>query len=249
MNNLEKSLLKNPILSALVIVIFCIVAIVYIPPLFVSVLFIIYKCEWIDKIGVTRKFRDWPKKWWVASIPMSLLAILNLTSVDSSLIVFDIEKLASWIFVNLTTGIFEELLLRGFCFYLFLKAWSHKNNAIFKSAIAQAIIFGFAHLINLTIAEPLDVFAQVIYATLFGIGFSGLIAFTKSLWLPIFIHTLINAASGFGFYFIPDVEMDPTGLSAYIVGIIVISLLCAIPGLFLLKSANKKLSLENNIHH
>jgi membrane protease YdiL (CAAX protease family) len=266
MNKLEKNLLKKPLTSALTIVLICIIAIVYIHPIFLSVedqfnkdiahsiiqlmlsglvFAIVYKCGWIEEIGLTEKYKNWPKKWWVATIPMSLLALINLISIDSSLIVFDIEKLTRLIFVNFTTGFFEELLLRGFCFYLLFKAWEHKPNGLFKAAIAQAVIFGLAHLINLTIASPLDVISQVIYATLFGIGFAGLIAFTRSLWLPIWIHTLINTASGFGFYFIPDVVIEPTNLGTYIVGIIAISLFCAIPGLFLLRSANRKVANKN----
>jgi membrane protease YdiL (CAAX protease family) len=262
MTTLEKTLTKFPMTSVITFVIICISAIVFIPPLFISVdkpfdkdiahsiiqlmlsgfvLSIIYKCKWINKIGLTTRMKQWPSRWWIAAIPMSLLAILNLISIDSSLLVFDIEKLISWIFVNFTTGIFEELLLRGLCFYLLFTAWQHKSNALYKAAIAQAIIFGLAHIVNLTVADPLDVYAQVVYATLFGIGFAGLLAYTKSLWLPICIHTLINAASGFGFYFIPNLVLDHVDVSSYVAGIIVISILCAIPGLFLLKSANKKL--------
>ena len=265
MTTLEKSLLNFPITSVIAMVIICITAIVFIPPLFISVdnqfdkdiahsiiqlvltggvFAIIYKCNWIKNIGLTTKFKNWPSRWWLVSIPMSLLALLNVISIDSSLLVFDIGKLTRWMFVNFTTGLFEELLLRGFCFYLLFTAWKHKSNALFKAAIAQAVIFGAAHIVNLTIAEPLDVYAQVIYATLFGIGFAGLLVYTQSIWLPLFIHSIINAASGFGFYFIPGLVIESSDASSYVVGIVIIFLLCGLPGLFLLKNANKKLALN-----
>jgi membrane protease YdiL (CAAX protease family) len=263
MSKLEKSLLKFPILSVIAMVVFCIAALVFIPPLFIStdnifdkdiahsiiqlvlcgfILTIIHKFGWTNKTGITTKFKHWPKRWWIAPLPMALLALLNVVGLDSALLVFDINKLFSWLFVNITTGIFEELLLRGLCFYLLLNAWQHKNNALFKAAIAQAVIFGSAHLINLTIAAPLDVFAQVTYATLFGIGFAGLLTNTKSLWLPIGIHALINAASGFAIYFIPNVVVPSVDLTAYIVGIVIISIFCTVPGLYLLRNANRKMT-------
>ncbi len=262
MNRLKESLLKFPVTSVISLVVFCIAALVFIPPLFIStdnrfgkdiahsiiqlvlcgIIFTsIHKFGWTNKTGITTKFKDWPKKWWITALPMALLALLNVLGLDSTLLVFDSEKLLSWLFVNVTTGIFEELLLRGLCFYVLLNAWQHKNSALFKAAIAQAVIFGAAHLINLTVAAPLDVFAQVTYATLFGIGFAGLLTHTKSLWLPIGIHTLINATSGFAIYFIPNVVASSVDLTAYIVGIVIISICCTVPGLYLLRNANRKM--------
>jgi membrane protease YdiL (CAAX protease family) len=200
---------------------------------------LLYKGNQLKAVGFSVPFREWHPNWWRAAIPISLIGIINLLSINWPLITFDGVRIAGWLFNNLTTGVFEELLLRGICFHLIYTAWKHRKNGLIKAALAQALIFGIAHLVNLKENPTIDVAAQVIYATLLGIGFAGIVAYSKSLWPAIGIHSIINAMGDINGLFIDGYVASSGNAANYAVAIIVIFLVATLPGLYMLRQAQR----------
>jgi membrane protease YdiL (CAAX protease family) len=119
-----------------------------------------------------------------------------------------------------------------------LKAWGSTKKGVYKAALFQAVVFGFAHLVNLYDTPALDVIAQVIFATLIGIGFAGLVYLTRSLWPAILVHTAINSAGTVNQYLVPGIsDFQSPGLSGYLVIIVIFFVLSVIPGLMYLRTS------------
>lgn len=203
--------------------------------------FALIKLRWATDAGITR--RPWRPHWWLAMLPMLLLLPINLSSIDWSALVFTPSATIAWLGFNVSVGIFEEVLLRGFCFCLLYKAWQHRKNGLLEAAIAQAVIFGLLHLINLANNPALDTISQVIYATLLGVGFAGLAAYSRSIWPGVIVHSLINLAGSLN-DLNPNAGENGGSLIGYLFAIIVISLVSTLPGLWQLRKA--PLTLADN---
>ena len=207
-------------------------------------IFIILHCNWLQGSQLNTPFKQWQPKWWLATLPMALIALLNVTSVDWSLLTFSTTNTLAWLYTNISTGLFEEIMLRGVCFYVLYQAWQNKSNGLVKAALCQALIFGLAHYVNLTKAPFAEVSIQVTYATLIGIGFAGLVAYTRSLWPAIIVHSLINSLSSMNIFFQQDFTAEPMNMTNYLVVIVIIGLLAALPGYLLLKKKQSQLPLS-----
>jgi membrane protease YdiL (CAAX protease family) len=211
----------------------------------IAMLFMLIKFNWLKNSLLVTPIKKWHSKWWLASLPMALIASLNLLSIDFSLLRFDAINFIGWIYTNISTGLFEEILLRGVCFYVLYSAWKDRKNGLMRAAICQALIFGFAHYVNLTKAPFLEVSVQVTYATLIGIGFAGLVAYSRSLWPAIVLHSIINACGSISVFFQPNYVAADMLLSNYAMAIVIITLTCALPGYFLLKKVTTQFSNAN----
>lgn len=210
-----------------------------------ALLFMLIKFNWLKSSLITIPFKDWHSKWWLASLPMLLIAVLNLVSLDWSLLEFNSIKFLGWMYTNISTGLFEEILLRGVCLSVLYSAWKHKEKGLMYAAICQAVIFGLAHYVNLTKAPFLEVSVQVAYATLIGIGFAGLVAYSRSLWPAIALHSIINACGSINNFFQPNFIATDMSFINYAIIIVIIALICALPGVILLRKRQSQLSLQN----
>lgn len=200
-----------------------------------SLVVLIVKFNWKEETLLTTPYRNWHRKWVLVSIPMILIAALNLTSIEWQILDVTLFRTMGWLYTNISTGIFEEVLLRGICFYVLYTAWKDQKNGLIKAAVWQAFIFGLAHYVNLTKAPFIEVSIQVAYSTLIGIGFAGLVAYTRSLWPAIAIHSLINAVGSTNAFFDPNFVQPQMSPASYVVVIVIIALICALPGYILLK--------------
>lgn len=203
-----------------------------------GVIFLLYKLDWLEGAGLSvnpsKEYRNW---FWKA-LPLLAIALLILTSAQWSQLEVTPLRVIAWLVSNISTGVFEEVLLRGLCFYILYRAWGATRSGLFYAAIFQAVVFGVAHLGNLYINPAIDVIAQVIFATLIGIGFAGLVYITKSLWPAIIVHTCINSAGSINLHFIPNLPADGgPGVSGYVVIILVFFVLSTLPGLIYLRKA------------
>ncbi len=191
--------------------------------------------------GLTRPVREWPRGWPLAVIPMALIGLINVMSVDLQSLTFDLPRSAGWLYNSISTGLFEEILLRGFCFYYLYRAWQAQPNALVKAGLAQALIFGIAHAYNIFQAPLGDVVPQVIYATLLGIGFAGIAAYTRSLWPVIGIHAFINAMGDLDVFFGVEAPAEAGSASGYLAAIAVIFVVSTIPGLVMLRRSQAQI--------
>ena len=195
---------------------------------------------WQRESGFTRPINRWGNRWYWATIPMLLIGFLNLTMVQWQSLEVSGIKVFAWLLANFSTGLFEESLLRGFCFYLLYRAWGNTRQGLYKAAFMQGLIFGLVHLVNLYQMPVLDVVAQVIYATLIGIGFAGLVFFTRSIWPAVIVHSFINSVGTINEFFNPEYVADADsgpGLIGYLVLIVVIFVISTLPGCWFLKKA------------
>lgn len=209
----------------------------------VAVIHLLKTLSWEHKAGLTLPISSWQGRWLLASIPLLLMALLSLTSVNWPEVEYTPVRVFAWAVSNFATGFFEEVLMRGLCFYMLLSAWEKTQKGVFFAAFFQAFIFGAAHLANLYHMPIIDVIAQVIFATLIGIGFAGLVYLSKSLWPAIFVHTTIN---GFGtindFFVIDGQSFQSPGVAGYVVIVTIFFALSTIPGLFYLRAGTSRLS-------
>jgi len=90
------------------------------------------------------------------------------------------------------TGFFEEVLVRGLMLLVLLKVFEQTKKGMMNAVIISSVIFGLAHLANLTHTGALPVVAQVIFASAMGIFFAALYLRTKTLIIPIIVHGFVN---------------------------------------------------------
>ncbi|NVJ97343.1 MAG: CPBP family intramembrane metalloprotease [Alphaproteobacteria bacterium] len=200
-------------------------------------LYLLVKFNWASAAGIAGK--PWHKRWWLATLPMSLLAGVNLLGTNWEAVVLGPAAVFNWLGYNLSVGLFEEALLRGLCFYILYNGWKHKKNGLLAAAVVQAVIFGLLHLINLAHAPVLDTVSQTIYATLLGIGFAGLAAYCRSIWPGVALHAFINLAGSINTDLIPGNPQAAGTLEMYIGAAIVITIVSTLPGLWQLRKAQQ----------
>jgi len=207
-----------------------------------AVVSILRHMECSVRSGLTTPISAWQGKWILATAPLLLIAMLSLTSVDWQAVNLTTVNVSAWLLSNFATGFFEEVLMRGLCFYILLQAWGTTRSGVFKATFFQAFVFGAAHLANLYHMPMLDVFAQVVFATLIGVGFAGLVYLSKSLWPAIFVHTLINASGTINDFLVAgNTATQSPGVVGYMVIVVIFLVLSAIPGLLYLRASTAQL--------
>lgn len=204
---------------------------------FFCILFLL-RSGWAKEAGLTTPVSEWRRHWLWVMLPMLALALLNFVFTDLSLVEFSPVRVSAWLLFNVSTGVFEEVLMRGVCFYALYRAWGRGRSGVFKAAIAQALIFGLAHLTNLYHEPAMNVIAQVIYATLIGFGFAGLVYFVGSIWPAVIVHTAINSAGTVNYYLIEGYNnVSEITVMSMMVVIVLFVLFAALPGALCLRKA------------
>ncbi len=99
--------------------------------------------------------------------------------------------------VCLGTGMFEELVFRGYIFLLILEKRKSSVKELFAAAVMSSAIFGLTHIFNIFAgANPFSTILQVGYSFLVGGMCSVILLKTGSVWYPAFIHAIYNFAGG-----------------------------------------------------
>lgn len=110
--------------------------------------------------------------------------------------------------IALTTGLFEELLVRGFAFNSFKECFGNSVSGIKKAIVWSSVLFGLIHVVNLggyDLASVLTTLSQIISAIIVGMFFALVYVQSKNLLSVIIIHALIDAAT-FVLYSLLSVE-------------------------------------------
>ena len=93
------------------------------------------------------------------------------------------------------TAVLEEVLVRGLLLKLLLTKMGGTQKGIVNACLIASLIFGLAHIVNLTHMGVASVIPQIMYATAIGLFFAALYLRTKRLWVPILLHGLFNLAT------------------------------------------------------
>ncbi len=196
---------------------------------------LVWKLGGLKASGISNPTGQWHQYWWLATLPMLVVVGLNLSRVQWHEVSIEIAQVPNWLFSHLATGLFEEVMMRAMVFYILMRAWSDKRNGLIKAAIAQAAIFGGLHLLNLLNGFSVEVIIQVVYATLLGISFAGIVAFSRTIWPAVICHALINAAGSINRSFVPGYVEEPTQVGLYMAFTLVIFVSTTVPALYMLK--------------
>ncbi len=89
-----------------------------------------------------------------------------------------------WVGLSLTAGFCEEVIYRGFLIW-YLMTWLPEAAAV----LVSAVVFGCAHFY-------LGWGTGVLRATVMGLVLGAAYLFTGTLWLPIFLHAVVDVTSG-----------------------------------------------------
>lgn len=259
-NTLNRILMAQPLLSAIILVALSIL----LPPILgdligladssvfnISFRYVVSFCiigllvylGWGKLSGVTSGLRTWHSKWVFLMLPILIVGLLNLTSVDWSTVSATSSNLTVWLLDNFAVGLYEEVLMRGLVLYILVRAWGKTRAGLMKAVMTQAVIFGLLHYFNLTSGASFEaVSVQVIYAIFFGIGFGGLALFARSIWPGVIVHSAIDAMSSIndGLNMSTINEAMPVAemtLSESLIAIILIFILAAISGILYTRRA------------
>lgn len=206
----------------------------------ITLITVMARMNWAAPAGISGSVRTWHARWPLAMIPMMLIGLLNLIGNDWGSVTFTLPNTTAWVVQNFGVGLFEEVLLRGVCFYILARAWREQSNGLMKAAIAQGLIFGLLHFLNVSENGIVETTIQVVYATLLGVGFAGLVVFTRSIWPAVIIHTFINLMGSSEDLMTNPPEGGNPDIGGYLIAIALITLLSTLPGTLFIRKAQKE---------
>lgn len=187
---------------------------------------------------ITTPFKLWGKRWYLALLPISIIVLMNALGVEFASLDFSASKVTLWVFSNIGIGFVEEMMMRGAVFYILYKAWGSSKKGVYAAVLVQALIFGLAHYSNLRDMSFIDVTFMVVNATLIGIGFAGLMLVTRTIWLPVVLHSIFDMIARMNELLVPGFEnAKSTPLEQQIISVIIVFLFVALPGLLYTRKA------------
>lgn len=138
------------------------------------------------------------------------------------------ETLIMVLVVNMITGFYEEVIMRGMLLGHMMEHWRDDKHQILKSVLTTSILFGVVHLGNLTTAPVGPTLFQVFYATLLGLVFAAAYLRTKNLWACVLLHGVVDVSGDlYTVFYLPGAEIsDPASFNVILV--LVALLLCIV---------------------
>lgn len=118
---------------------------------------------------------------------------------------------------TLTSGIFEEIVMRGVMLTYLLTRYSRG-----RSVLVSAAVFAAIHLLNLLnpASNPVWVLAQTTWAFAFGVMYAEVFIRTRSLYVPILIHLLVNGTVSVWFHGLGDQSLTSALLGIPFFGVV-----------------------------
>ncbi len=129
--------------------------------------------------------------------PLVLFILLNAFDLFSGSLKIDVSKpalIVLYILVYTSTGLFEEILCRGFILNLLLRKWGQNKKGVYFSVIISSVIFALGHF-NGLLTGKMDLWstiAQIFYAFFIGVCFAACYLRIQSLWPVIILHALFD---------------------------------------------------------
>ncbi len=143
---------------------------------------------------------------------------------------------------TLSVGFSEEIIFRGFVLTNLIEGKSSGQSIAVPILISSAL-FGILHFLNLFQADAhiITVLAQVVYATMFGIGFGVILLRSGSIYPIGFVHGLINFFSSWDQ--LPG-AVEPTNVNDFKTWEAFISVVIVLPFFLYMVSQIKSISLN-----
>lgn len=124
--------------------------------------------------------------------------VFNLVGTFQYLIAPNFLELLSCLFIAFTTGLFEEILVRGFVLNNLNFNMDPTGGSTKKALVWSSVIFGVMHFVNIsawTVDNVVSVTFQVMNAIIIGLFFGCVYLRSNNMWSVIIIHALIDAAT------------------------------------------------------
>lgn len=134
----------------------------------------------IDEMGMLASIPNAFIFTLIATLPMPLL--FSMTGSISS----EIDGMRLFFF-SFLSPLEEEIVFRGFAFWMLYK---YARLGFWGSVLVPSLLFGFVHLYQAN--EMMDTLGIFGITTAGGIFFSWLLMRWENLWVPVFIHALMN---------------------------------------------------------
>lgn len=121
---------------------------------------------------------------------ISQVYVVNMTDVGP---VKPVGEIISYVVACALVGIVEELVFRGVILNLLLDRFSKTQKGIVAAIILDGLIFGCMHYSNMSAGVSfLSVTIQVSSATMLGILFAFIYAYTRNFWAVAIFHAIID---------------------------------------------------------
>lgn len=154
------------------------------------------------------------------------------------------ETLLMVVIKNMSTGFYEEIIMRGMLLGHMMQHWKNDEKIVFKSVAATSVLFGAVHLGNLVNGDVFGTLFQVFYAAIIGLVFAAAFLRTKNLWACILMHGLVDiSAELYTIYYVPG-EIVNLQSTMGIIPTFAIILISLVVGLYELRKKKKAEIIE-----
>lgn len=161
----------------------------------IVLIILLNRLELVKKVGLTLPPNKWKELWvlW----PIVVLTIINFSSLFDGSLVIDMSKpitIGLYTLTYFSTGLFEEVLLRGIVLFVLLNKWQYTKKGIQLSVIVSSILFAIPHIVNfiqnrMSFGEAIT---TIIFSTFIGVSFAACVLRIKSIWPNIILHAIFN---------------------------------------------------------
>lgn len=129
--------------------------------------------------------------------PGILFFLLNASDWLSGEIIIDQNyptRIILYILLYLSTGLFEELLCRGFALTVMLEKWGMTKMGSYWAVILSSALFGCFHFIHFLLGHMslVAAIAQATYGMFIGVFMCAIFIRNKSIYPAIILHGLID---------------------------------------------------------
>lgn len=170
----------------------------YLPPLIIVVLlYLVFRRKPVHEPG--RIFSALGKGRYLIIAGMIVLILGYITIKREDMVPLEGMRIVYFILTCMATGVFEELLCRGFSQNILVEGYRREGESAWTGILLASVIFALLHFLNL-VSKPeliLGTIVQVIYTFSMGL-YLGVIYFrTKSISGVILLHALFNFLGSF----------------------------------------------------
>ena len=144
------------------------------------------------------------------------------------------RRILSFLACMAMVGVAEEFLFRGVIAETLLEHFGTSRAGVWKACLLSGVLFGAAHLTNLSSSAPFGVLMQCAFSASLGALFAAIYFRTGNLWVTVFLHGAMDIASMLigGLYGTTTLSESVSGYDASMLLTVVVYLL---PVAFLLR--------------